>query len=160
MELIMTNKISIRLADKRDITAIEAITAGTDLFPSDMVAEMIASFLSGEDTHIWFVACNPDDDVIGYGYCEAERMTDGTWNLLALAVSPKQQGTGCGKQLVSWIERHLTGNAARVLIIETAGVDEFAGVRAFYDGLGYTKEAVIREFYEPGVDKVVYWKGL
>ncbi len=45
-----------------------------------------------------------------------------------------------------------------MLLIETSGVPDFAGQRAFYARLGYDEEARIREFYAPGDDKIVYWK--
>jgi hypothetical protein len=47
-----------------------------------------------------------------------------------------------------------------VLLIETSGVPDFSGQRAFYTGLSYHEEAHIRDFYESRNDKVVYWKNL
>ena len=58
------------------------------------------------------------------------------------------------------VEQDLRQAGARVLLIEPSGLPDFAGQRAFYTGLGYHEEARIRDFYEPGDDKVVYWKDL
>jgi ribosomal protein S18 acetylase RimI-like enzyme len=85
-------------------------------------------------------------------------MTDGTWNLYLLAVHPQHQGQGLGAALVRQIEQDLRSTGARVLLIETSGVPDFAGQRGFYTRLGYHQEARIREFYAPGDDKVVYCK--
>ena len=40
------------------------------------------------------------------------------------------------------------------------GTQELALTREFYRKNDYTEEARIREFYEPGADKIVYWKHL
>ena len=44
--------------------------------------------------------------------------------------------------------------------METAGVDDFDYVRKFYENNGFETEARIRDFYEAGVDKVVFRKSL
>jgi len=46
------------------------------------------------------------------------------------------------------------------LIANTSGVDEFAQTRAFYFKNGYAEEARIRDFWDAGDDKIVFWKSL
>lgn len=46
------------------------------------------------------------------------------------------------------------------MIVETSALPEFELTRKFYDKLNYKREAVIREFYQKGEDKVVFWKKL
>ena len=107
----------------------------------------------------WLVS-GSGDDVTAVAYYAPERMTDGTWNLLLLAVRPQQQSQGLGGGLVRWVEQDLCRTSARVLLIETSGAADFADQRAFYARLGYHEEARIREFYGPDEDKIVYWKSL
>jgi hypothetical protein len=52
----------------------------------------------------------------------------------------------------------LTERGERVLLVETAGTDDFDYVRSFYRQNGYEEDAQIREFY--GVDKIVFRKAL
>ncbi len=154
----MTTKLLIRPATAQDVSAICEIAEATELFPPEMAPDMMAGHLDGSATEFWFVA--EAGDICAFGYLEAERMTDGTWNLLALAVSPDQQGIGVGGQMVGWAERHLAEQHARLLLIETADTPDFAPIRAFYAGLEYTAEASIAGYYEPGVGKVIFTKAL
>ena len=48
----------------------------------------------------------------------------------------------------------------RVLLVETSGLAEFARTCWFYAEIDYTHEARIREFYQEGEDKIVFWKAL
>jgi ribosomal protein S18 acetylase RimI-like enzyme len=89
-----------------------------------------------------------------------EALTDGTWNMLAIAVLPARQGEGRGGALVARLEAILRDRGQRVLIADTSGTDAFARTRAFYRVNGYAEEARIRDFWAEGDDKVVFWKSL
>lgn len=155
----LTTKLKIRPAEERDIPSIASIAGTTDLFPPEMLADMIAPFLCRTAQDIWFVGVM-DDDIITFGFCEPERMTEGTWNLLAIGVLPPHQGSGHGGLMMSWLEHELAQADQRILLVETMGTPEFELTRTFYRRNGYTEEARIREFYEAGADKVVFWKHL
>ena len=62
--------------------------------------------------------------------------------------------------MMSFIENHLKDLGHRILIVDTSGTDDFTSTRKFYEKLGYDKEAVIRDFWDDGDDKVVYRKRL
>jgi ribosomal protein S18 acetylase RimI-like enzyme len=144
---------------RNDLQAVSSILDGTELFPSEMLAEMAEPYLSGSEPHIWLVA-QTETNVLGFAYCEPERMTDGTYNLLAIAVEPTQQSSGIGQLLVGAVERASKALEVRVLLVETSSLPEYERTRAFYEQLGFHREAVIREFYAAGENKVVFWKQL
>jgi ribosomal protein S18 acetylase RimI-like enzyme len=83
--------------------------------------------------------------------------TLGTYDLYWMAVDPALQGAGVGTALVLEMERRLTG-LARLIVVETAGRADYAATRRFYQGRGYRETAIIRDFYAPGDDQVVYVK--
>jgi ribosomal protein S18 acetylase RimI-like enzyme len=144
---------------RNDLSAVSSILDNTGLFPSEMLADMAEPFLSETEPHIWLTACE-GDDVLGFAYCEPERMTDGTYNLLAIAVDPDRQSGGIGQLIVTAVEQAVCELGARVLLVETSSLPEYKRTRSFYDQLGYGREAVIREFYAEGEDKIVFWKHL
>ena len=155
----MTQDLHIRAMSRADLPAVSTILDDTGLFPSELLPDMAEPFLAGSAPHLWLVACG-GGAVLGFAYAEPERMTEGTHNLLAIAVSPARQNGGIGKALVGAVERRLVEAGGRVLLVETSSLAEYEGTRAFYDGLGFAREARIRGFYAEGEDKIVFWKRL
>lgn len=155
----VTQVTKIRPVEKRDVAQIKGIADATALFPSEMLDEMISGYFDGSKPDIWF-SCTLEGQAISFGFCEPERMTEGTWNLLAIAVLPEHQGSGVGAEMLRYLEGRLAKQGGRILLVETAGIPEFERTRDFYRKNGFTEEARIREFYEPGVDKIVFWKRL
>lgn len=155
----MTDIITTRATRRDDLPAIAAILDGTGLFPSDLLPDMAAPFLTGAAPHLWLTAL-AGTDIVGFAYGEPERMTDGTFNLLAIAVDPGRQGIGVGQHIVAAFEQAARAAGGRVLLVETSSLPDYERTRAFYDQLGFDREAVIRSFYTNGEDKIVFWKQL
>ncbi len=134
---------------------MKEIVDATGLFPGELLDDMTAGFFAGRtDEERWLTVGG--DAPVGLAYYVPERVADGTWNVLALAVHPDAQGRGQGTALMRAIERELAAEGRRVLLVETSGTPEFERTRAFYRGLGYDEEARIRDFYAAGDDKVVF----
>ena len=142
-----------------DLPQLKAVIDGCGLFPSEMLDDMVAGFLSGESKEEFWLTID-DQGSQAIAYCAPERMTQGTWNLLLIAVHPAKQGKGLGSCLMRHIERALAARGDRVLLVETSGLPSFEQTRAFYDKLGYDREARIRDFYNAGEDKIIFRKAL
>ena len=155
----MADSLHVRALLRADLPGVSSVLDDTGLFPTELLPEMAEPFLSGSADHLWLVICE-GEAVLGFAYVEPERMTDNTHNLLAIAVSPARQNGGVGKALIEAVERRLAEAGGRVLLVETSSLADFEPARAFYDGLGFAREACIREFYAAGEDKIVFWKRL
>ena len=151
---------SIRKVRKEDIQYLKDVLNSIELFPSEMLEDMISDFFNNPDTEeIWFTATE-NNIPISIGYCAPEKLTDGTFNLYAIGVKSDIQGNGVGKTMMKYLEEQLKQKGHRILIVETSGSADFELTRKFYESLEYGKEAVIRDFWKAGDDKVVYWKKL
>ena len=75
-------------------------------------------------------------------------------------IFPERQSRGIGQKLVAAVEQAATASGGRVLLVETSSLPEYERTRSFYNQLGFDREAIIREFYAAGEDKVVFWKQL
>ncbi len=152
-------KIEIRESRAADAPGLQQIAAETGLFPPEMLAGMLDPVLAGEAEAIWLTGLI-DNQIAGFCYAVPEALTDGTWNMLALAVSPGQQGSGLGAALVRGLEDRLRGASQRVLIVDTSGTEAFARTRRFYAQNLYEEEARIRDYWAAGDDKVIFRKAL
>jgi ribosomal protein S18 acetylase RimI-like enzyme len=155
----MTNP-DVRPLAVGDVLAVKTVIDTTGLFPSDLLDSMVEPFLAGAaQDELWFVAVE-NGVACAVAYCAPERMTDGTWNLLLIAVRADRQGQGLGARLTHHVERALSERGARILLVETSSMPAFERTRAVYRRIGYVEEARIREFYAAGDDKVVFRKVL
>ncbi len=156
----MIQGASVRPIIVDDIPSLKAIIAAVDLFPPEMLDDMTLYFFRDPDCpHIW-LTCEEEGSLVGVAYCEPERMTKGTFNLLAIGVIPARQGYGIGTKLLKHLENHLVQRGERLLLVETMGTPAFEKTRQFYIKNGYQQEACIRDFYQDGEDKIVFRKAL
>lgn len=152
--------LTIRKVKKDDIQYLKDVLDSIELFPSEILDDMILDFFNNPDTEeIWFTATE-NEIPISIGYCAPEKLTEGTFNLYAIGVKSDIQGEGIGGTMMKYLEDELKNKGHRILIVETSGTDDFELTRKFYENLDYRKEAVIRDFWKEGDDKVIYWKKL
>ena len=150
----------IKAVTKADIYGLKKVVDSSELFPSEYLDEMISDYFNNPETQdIWFAFIDNDKQV-AIGYCVPEKLTDGTYNLLAIGVSQDSQRTGIASQLMIYIEQLLKQKDGRILIVETSSDDAQIGARNFYKKIGYTQAAVIKDFWKDGEDKIVFWKKL
>lgn len=143
-----------------DLPAVKLIIDDNQMFPSELLDEMSQSFFAQTPEEKWFVTESSENQLVALAYCSPERMTQGTWNLLLIAVLKTHQGKRIGQRLMQYIECNLIQQDARVLLVETSSQPEYKLTREFYPKCGYTQVAVIPEYYDKGDDKVVFWKSL
>lgn len=149
----------IRPTTPDDHDTIAIIAESTGLFPADMLSVMIAGYSNKTCDDIWLTA-EQNGRTVGFGFCEPERFTNGSWNLRAIGVQPDRQSNGVGAALTRYLEETLRRNGGRILIVETTSAPDHVRTCAFYLANGYVEEARLREFWDADVDKVVFWKHL
>jgi len=147
----------LRPPSRDDVEAIREIVVATEMFPGEMLDEMMAPFFGGDANELWFVVGTP---AIGVAYAVPERMTNGTWNQLLIAVRPSDQRGGTGKRLMRNLEEQVPRRGGRLVIVETSGLPEFEPTRRFYAAIGYRCEGQIADFYDQGDDKVIFSRAL
>ncbi|BAY87139.1 acetyltransferase, GNAT family protein [Calothrix parasitica NIES-267] len=153
----------IRPAKPNDADSIMSLAEAIGLFEGEELEElggMLAGYFEGSlgEGHSWMV-CD-DGGVVGVAYFAPEQYADGVYNLYFIAVHPKSQGKGYGTTIINHVEKTLTEQKVRLLLVETSGLPNFENTRKFYRKQGYEEEARIREFYKAGDDKIIFRKVL
>jgi ribosomal protein S18 acetylase RimI-like enzyme len=156
----------LRPADRSPLADLLAATTEFSAEEVEVALELIDSALAKEGDYEVLVADADDDGSheragsaappIGYVCFGPTSMTEGTYDLYWIAVSPAQKGRGVGRALASAMERELSQRGARLVRVETESSSAYDATRAFYDALGYERAAVFADFYRPGVDLVTY----
>ena len=153
---------SLRPVGRAHRARLEQLTRGTGLFREEEVAtavELLDESLAGDDDY-QFVGGFEDDQLVGYACWGATPGTVATSDLYWIVVDRDRQGAGVGSQLLSEVERRLTADGRRLVVVETSSRTDYTPTRGFYEARGYTRAATIPGYYAPGDDLVVYTKDL
>lgn len=157
--MMTKTEITIEPTVAGDISGLQKVLQETGLFPPEMLPQMLTGHLEGAEDALW-LTCHADGQVAGFCLARPEALTDGTWNMLAIAVLPARQRAGLGGALVRQLEAVLRGCGQRMLVVDTSGTEDFAATRAFYARQGYAEVARIPDFWAHGDDKVIFRKAL
>jgi len=141
---------------------LEQLTRGTGLFREEEVAtavELLDESLAGDEDYR-FLGAFDGDQLIGYACWGSTPGTVTTSDLYWIVVDRDKQGSGVGTQLLGEVERRLTADGRRLVVVETSSRSDYVPTRAFYEARGYTRAATIPAYYAPGDDLVIYTKDL
>jgi ribosomal protein S18 acetylase RimI-like enzyme len=146
-----------------DKPAVMDLIRATDMFtPAEVqiAEELVDVYLDDRDQQDYRIVVveGGSGGVAGYMTWGPTPLTEGAYDLYWMAVSPKAQGHGYGKELVRWLEKTVDGLGGRLVIIETSSQPKYHPTRAFYLGLNYTEVARIPDYYKAGDDRVIYTK--
>jgi ribosomal protein S18 acetylase RimI-like enzyme len=112
----------------------------------------------GQRDYAVVVVEDENGQVVGYLTYGPTPLTDGTYDLYWMAVSPEAQGRGLGKELVRWLEKQVAEAGGRLILIETSSQPKYEKTRQFYLGLGYEEASRIPDFYRAGDSRITYVK--
>ncbi|TAD96343.1 MAG: GNAT family N-acetyltransferase [Bacteroidetes bacterium] len=150
----------VRKVNPQDLEALKIVIDTNELFPSELLEDMMKDYFNNPDTQDIWLTTEFNDIPIAVAYCAPEKLTEGTYNLYLIAIHKNHQGKGIGTAIMNNVENLLKTKNVRVLLVETSGLAEFELTRKFYDQCNYHREALIRDFYREGEDKIVFWKKL
>ena len=155
---------SIRPTRPEDSAALLRIAGAEPLFSPEEAAtvdELLTDYLTLADHHGYhFLTAEIDAQVVGFSCHGPTPMTTGTFDLYWICVEAEHKGQGMGKALLARVEAEVRKSGGRMIMLDTSGRPEYAPTRAFYEHAGYSRTAVIPEFYSPGDDLVVYTRML
>ena len=147
-----------------DVESIRKIVGSTDFFSLEerSIAVELAEerLLKGLSSGYYFLFAEEQKDVIGYACFGPIPATRDSFDLYWIAVRNDQRGFGLGKAILVKAEQKIGTLGGKKIYVETSSRDQYQPTQAFYTKCGYKKEAVLKDFYSPGDDKIVYVKPL
>jgi ribosomal protein S18 acetylase RimI-like enzyme len=157
--------MKIRPLEIKDRELIKIILEETKVFHQEEIVvaiELIDIYLNNKEQKDYelFSCVDDSDKVLGYTCTGPTPMTEGTYDLYWIAVSPASHGKGIGKYLLSFIENKIKKDGGRLIIAETSSRDDYENTRQFYIHADYTEVSRIKDYYRVKDDLVVYGKYL
>lgn len=155
----------ITVPDEKDGAQIHAITANNSVFSQEEVVcvdELWGEYLAqgSERSGYYFLVEKEGDRVLGYSCYGPRSLTSGTYDLYWIAVVPSIHRGGVGRRLLAASEAAVRTLGGRLLVLETSGLPAYESTRKFYLAIGYTQEAILKDFYRNGDDLVIFTKHL
>jgi ribosomal protein S18 acetylase RimI-like enzyme len=145
-----------------DLPALERILVATIAFTPAEVAvamellEIVIKEPEQRDYEV--VVAEVLGQVAGYVLFGPVPATEGNFDLYWIAVDPGAQGTGVGQRLLEHVEEAVRSRNGRMVCLETSSQGGYGRTRSFYEKAGYLLESRIRDFYQPGDDRLTYVK--
>jgi ribosomal protein S18 acetylase RimI-like enzyme len=148
-----------------DVETVRNIVEATGYFSLAEVAvavELVQEHLSkgAAASGYYFIFAEHGGRTVGYVCYGPIPCTISSFNLYWIAVHPEFQRQGLGKALMREAERLIIVARGTRIYIDTSYKAQYDETRAFYESLGYALGALLKDFYSPGDDKVIYYKVL
>lgn len=148
-----------------DIEVVGHIVRSSGMFSSgevevavELVREAHSKGCTASGYH--FIFAETDGGALGYTCFGPVPCTETSYDLYWVAVQNEFRGSGLGRVLLRQTETVIKEQGGRRIYIETSSRQEYLPTRRFYQSCGYSVESVLKEFYAPQDDKVIFLKVL
>jgi D-alanine-D-alanine ligase len=146
-----------------DLQAIRNITESTGFFYPDEVditvgiaTEHLKKGL--QSRYNFLFADSEEGQTIGYACFGLIPCTRRSFDIYWLAVHKEFQGSGIGKILIAAVEKNVLCLGGKTVYLDTASRPLYEPTRQFYLRCNYVAEALLKDFYDYGDDKIIFAK--
>jgi ribosomal protein S18 acetylase RimI-like enzyme len=158
-------KVILRPLLNKDRPYLERILSSIREFNQDdesLAMELLDICLQNPDQKDYFfvLACDEQDQPVGYACYGPTPLTDRTFDLYWIAVAPEYAGQGLGTRILNEVEARVVETKGRMLVIETSSSQIYHLTLQFYLKNGYKLAETLKDFYKDGEDRVTYMKRL
>lgn len=147
-----------------DVDSILNIVKSSGFFSTEeveMAVELVQENLSkGESSGYYFLFVEINERIVGYSCYGPIPCTKESYDLYWIAVLHDFRSRGIGRELLERTEKKIEEMGGKRIYVDTSSRDQYEPTRSFYRAGGYEQEAVLKDFYSPGDDKVIYVKQL
>ena len=161
MNMDITYRTDVRPSDRNDVRQIVESTGFFSEAEIGIAVELVEERLSkGQESGYHFLFGELTGRIIGYTCFGPIPATVSSYDIYWLAVHVDFRRSGIGKSLIEKTEEAIEKQGGQRIYIETSSRDQYRTTRMFHRACGYREEAVLKDFYAPGDDKVIYVKAI
>ena len=118
------------------------------------------AYSKASEDNYQFISCWEGDQLAGFACFGRESLTQGTWDLFWVCVSSTARRKGAGRALFAEVQQRATREHVRLIVIYTSSTDKYAPARRLYESMGYTRTAVVADYYAENDDLFIYTQRL
>ena len=157
--------MKIRSLARKDRARLLSLLIETKAFTAqeiDVAMELIDIVLKNKDQKDYRIECavNEKDEVFGYTCYGPAPMTQGTFDLYWIAVSPANHDRGIGSALLGVLEEEVKANKGRMILVDTSSTAQYGKAHRFYLQNGFREIARVPDYYSQGNDRITFCKKL
>lgn len=145
-----------------DRDPVARILRETGVFRAEEVAvglELVDETLDPRpDTDYEWIIAQIGEELAGFACYGPVPLTDATYDLYWIAVSPRFRGSGVASRLDDAVTEAVKSREGRWVLAETSSTPPFEAARRFYLRRGYEKLSCLPDFYRVGDDRVTFGK--
>jgi ribosomal protein S18 acetylase RimI-like enzyme len=145
-----------------DVAALRRLVAATGVFyrrERAIALELLVERLArGPKSGYSFFFADRGTELVGYCAWGPVPLTQRSYDLYWIAVTPAAEGQGIGRALMRLAERAVARQGGGNLYIETSSRPVYRRTRRFYRAAAYRQVARLRDFYATGDDKIMFCK--
>jgi ribosomal protein S18 acetylase RimI-like enzyme len=147
-----------------DLIGVGEIVRSSGYFYEEEIAialELVEEgLLDGPTSEYSFVFAELEDRLIGYSCFGRIPCTTVSYDIYWIAVQEDFRYSGIGNELLRRTEAQIAASGGTRIYVDTSGRTQYSTTRNFYQAKGYEVDALLKDFYAPGDDKIVYRKVL
>ena len=151
---------SMQRSDRKQLIKILRSTGTFTNEEIDAAVEQMDLYLEigKKSGYNFVVAENEDLNVVGFMSFGPAPLTRGVYHLYWMAVAPRIQHHGFGREMMLWLVSRLKVLSARRLLVETSSMPKYLPARKFYRSLGFKMVSRLPDFYDTGDDLIFFGK--
>lgn len=155
----ITFRYEVCLEDRENVRRLVESTGVFSPGEVDVAVELVDDRLKlGQQSDYHFVFAEQEGRAVGYTCYGRIPLTAFSIDLYWIAVDKTMHGQKIGRALLEKSEELCRQLGGRQIYIETSNRHQYAPTRGFYLRCGYHQEALLKDFYDVGDDKVIYMK--
>lgn len=147
-----------------DLAAVRELLEDTEVFTAEEVGvgvSLVQERLDrGPASGYYFLFADSSESLVGFGCYGPIGCAPGRFDVYWIAVSPEFHGLGIGKELLRTCEANIRKLGGQRAYVETSSRDEYTPARKLYEHSGYAVDALQKDFYADGDNKVTLVKVL
>ncbi|HOP03493.1 MAG TPA: GNAT family N-acetyltransferase [Tenuifilaceae bacterium] len=147
-----------------DINNVKEIISSSGFFQDHEIPvaiELVEERLeNGVESGYHFIFVDIDGRTVAYSCFGEIPCTKGSYDLYWIATHQDFRGKGVGKKLMAETMAAIAKLGGRYVYIETSSKQLYEPTRKFYENLGCSTEAILKDFYDTNDHKYIYRLGV